>query len=107
MYHVNFKDHISPLYKKAHLPIRKRKKFKAFLIAYKITIKLHRFFLDDVTKFVPTSSITLREVRGGRDDHTLSINGKRNKEERLTTLIIREWNSLLLQLRRIAQISLF
>ena len=109
IYHVNFKDHISPLYKKAHfLPIKKRIQFKACLIAYKIFhYQTPTFFLDDITKFVSTSNMTLREVSGSRDDHTFSIDGKRNKEKRLTTLIIREWNSLPLQLRRVAEISLF
>ena len=108
IYNVNYRDHISPYYKQAHfLPIRKRIKFKACLIAFKIFhLQTPTYFKDDFNRFISTSNMTLREGCG-RDEFMFTIDGNTIRSKKLSILIIKEWNTLPINLRKVTQISLF
>jgi hypothetical protein len=108
IYGVRHTDHITPFYKKAHfLPIKQRIKFKAIMISFKIyNNRAPAYFRNDFNKFIPTSSMTLREG-SGRDKFMFTIDPHENKYKRLSTLIKRQWNDLPLDLRKCSCMETF
>ena len=108
IYNVNYKDHITPFYKKAHfLPVRQRIKYKASLIAFNIFNRCAPEPLQsEFQKFIPTTKMRLREGVG-RDKNMFAIDGRELKNQRLLTLIKIEWNNLPLELRKITTTNIF
>ena len=108
IYNVKPRSHITPYYKKAHfLPIKQRIQFKACVTAFKIFNNLSPEYLSDgFIKFVPTSSIVLREG-SGRDKYMFQINANQNSQKTLFMLIKIEWNKLPLQIRKLSTVGLF
>ena len=108
IYNVKHRSHITPYYKKAHfLPIRQRIKFKACLTAFKIFNNVSpKYLTNEFQKFVPSSSIVLRE-ESGRDRYMFKISSSENCRRTLNTLIKIEWNKLALRIRKCETVELF
>ena len=100
---VKFRDHITPYYKRLHfLPIRLRIKFKACLIAHKVFYGQSPIYLqEEFVKYSPTR--VLREGTG-RD---IFMFDQDPKDQRLSSRIKREWNTLQLNTRKCDTLSLF
>ena len=108
IYNLRIREHITPFYKKSHfLPIKQRISFKASLTAFKIfNNKAPSYLCNDFKKYIPTYNMTLREG-SGRDRYTYDIDSSLVRSRRLVILIMKEWNSLPLEIRRITSVSLF
>ena len=107
IYDLRFRTHITPYYHKLHfLPIKKRIRFKANLLAYKIFYRKAPLYLEEkVERFTPTiQHMQLREG-AGRDKYMFEDNDPKSKT--LVDLMKREWYKLPLNIRKITSISLF
>ena len=108
IYNINFKEHITPYYKKLHfLPIRQRIQFKACLLGYKIFYRqAPEYLIDEFTRFEPNIHMMLREGQG-RDRYMFDVDRHAMMRKDVLSLIINEWNGLPLSLRRTEAINSF
>ena len=108
IYNINFKEHITPYYKKLHfLPIRQRIQFKACLLGYKIFYRqAPEYLIDEFTHFEPNIHMMLREGQG-RDRYMFDVDRHAMMRKDVLSLIINEWNGLPLSLRRTEAINSF
>jgi hypothetical protein len=109
IFNVRFRDHITPFYEKAHfLPIRKRIKFKACLLAYKLFYRISPIYLENkVIRYEPRLHMSLREGPG-RDSYMFETKGPEDLMCRTLMAKIKvEWNALPLKIRRIESLPAF
>ena len=108
IFNVDFREHITPYYKKAHfLPLKSRILFKACSMSYKIYHgKAPSYFEKDFQKFIPKGTMMLREG-SGRDKFMFSTTGGYDNAGRLSTLMIKEWNNLPLDIRKSSSLDIF
>ena len=101
IYKLKYRTHITPYYLKAHfLPIRQRIKFKTSLTAYKIfNSESANYFEKDFVKFTPSSQMQLREGPG-RDRFMFTTDPQNIETKTLISKIIKQWNSLPLEIRQ-------
>ena len=103
IFNVRFRDHITPYYEKAHfLPIRKRIKFKACLLAYKLFYRISPIYLENkIDRYETNLQMQLREGAGSRDGYMFDTKGPEDlKCKTLLSKIKVEWNALPLTLRK-------
>ena len=101
-------EHITPYLLKLHLlPVSYRIKYKIILIAFKILHKVSPIYLTEkIQTFYPTTTTYLRPG-SGRDQFMFEISLNQIKNGNLLTLMISEWNSLPLNLRKIRELNVF
>ena len=107
IYNLNYRDHVTPYYKKAHfLPIPERIQFKAALIAFNTYYcQSPKYLSEEFTKFYPTVSMTLREGCG-RDRFMFKLTSDINSKLLISKIIL-QWNALPIEIRMVSSKALF
>ena len=108
IYNLRIREHISPYYTKVHfLPVKKRIKFKACLIAYKIfNNEAPAYMTDEFEGYIPNIEMELRKGVG-RDDTMFAETTEDHRNSSLFSRIKLAWNALPLNIRKCNSILCF
>ena len=105
---LRYRTHVTPFYKKLHfLPINKRIKYKACLLAHKIYFRTAPDYLsNDFDHYEPMQRMVLREG-AGRDTYMFTRDNNDVKNQLLYSKIRDTWNILPLSIRKVQSLQTF
>ena len=100
IYDVKWKEHITPYLHKLHvLPVKYRIKYKACLIAYKVTRQMAPSYLINNMNLYKRQSGPVLRYASGRDELTFDCNLAAHKSNNIIDNVMLEWNMLPFALR--------
>lgn len=108
IYDVKWKEHITPYLHKLHvLPVKYRIKYKACLIAYKVTRQMAPSYLVNKMNLHKRHGGPLLRHGSGRDELMFECNLATHKSHNIIDNMILEWNMLPVALRNSNDLKTF